>query len=47
MDEALNIAKEVEQVVLMVGTNSDWETEGNDRVVLIFLVSKMNLLKKY
>jgi beta-glucosidase len=32
MDEALNIAKEVEQVVLMVGTNSDWETEGNDRV---------------
>src|SRR6056300_750790 len=32
MDDALNIAKEVEQVVLMVGTNSDWETEGNDRV---------------
>ena len=32
MDEALKIAKEVEQVVLMVGTNSDWETEGNDRV---------------
>jgi beta-glucosidase len=32
MDEALNIAKEVDQVVLMVGTNSDWETEGNDRV---------------
>jgi beta-glucosidase len=32
MDEALNIAKDVEQVVLMVGTNSDWETEGNDRI---------------
>ena len=32
MDEALSIAREVEQVILMVGTNSDWETEGNDRV---------------
>ena len=32
MNEALKIAKEVDQVVLMVGTNSDWETEGNDRV---------------
>lgn len=30
-DEALNIAKEVDQVILIVGTNSDWETEGNDR----------------
>ena len=32
LDEALNIAKEVDEVVLLVGTNSDWETEGNDRV---------------
>ena len=30
-DEALNIAKDVDQVVMIVGTNSDWETEGNDR----------------
>ena len=30
-NEALNIAKDVDQVVMIVGTNSDWETEGNDR----------------
>ena len=32
LDEALTIAKEVDHVVLMAGTNSDWETEGNDRI---------------
>ncbi|MDC3313046.1 glycoside hydrolase family 3 protein [Gammaproteobacteria bacterium] len=32
LDEALKIAKEVDEVILLVGTNSDWETEGNDRV---------------
>ena len=32
LDEALNIAKEVDEVILLVGTNSDWETEGYDRV---------------
>ena len=32
LDEALNIVKEVDEVILLVGTNSDWETEGNDRV---------------
>ena len=30
-DEALEVAKAADQVVLIVGTNSDWETEGNDR----------------
>ena len=30
-DEALALAAEADQVVLVVGTNSDWETEGNDR----------------
>ena len=30
-DEALNLASESDQVILIVGTNSDWETEGNDR----------------
>ena len=30
-DEAIGIAKDVDQVVMIVGTNSDWETEGNDR----------------
>jgi beta-glucosidase len=32
LDEALKIAKEVDEVILLVGTNSDWETEGNDRI---------------
>ena len=32
LDEAVNVAKEVDEVILLVGTNSDWETEGNDRV---------------
>ena len=31
LEEALNIAREVDEVILLVGTNSDWETEGNDR----------------
>ena len=31
MEEAKSIAKEADAVILMVGTNSDWETEGNDR----------------
>ena len=30
-DEALSIASSADQVILIVGTNSDWETEGNDR----------------
>ena len=30
-NEALQIAEEVDQVIMVVGTNSDWETEGNDR----------------
>lgn len=30
-DEALEVAKVADQVILIVGTNSDWETEGNDR----------------
>ena len=30
-EEALTLASEADQVVLIVGTNSDWETEGNDR----------------
>ena len=29
--EAIDIASEADQVILIVGTNSDWETEGNDR----------------
>ena len=30
-NEALNLANSADQVILIVGTNSDWETEGNDR----------------
>ena len=31
LEEAVKIAKQSDAVVLVVGTNSDWETEGNDR----------------
>ena len=34
MEEAINLAKEADAVVLIAGTNSDWETEGNDRANL-------------
>ena len=30
-EEAINAANDADQVILIVGTNSDWETEGNDR----------------
>ena len=29
--EAIETAKNADQVIMIVGTNSDWETEGNDR----------------
>ena len=31
MEEAATIAQAADAVILIVGTNSDWETEGNDR----------------
>ena len=31
MEEAATIAQDADAVILIVGTNSDWETEGNDR----------------
>ena len=34
LEEAVALAKESEQVILCLGTNSDWETEGNDRETL-------------
>lgn len=34
ISEAVDLAKESDAVVLMVGTNDDWETEGNDRETL-------------
>jgi len=30
-DEAVTLAKTSDEVILIVGTNADWETEGNDR----------------
>jgi len=30
-EQAISLAKESDAVVILVGTNSDWETEGNDR----------------
>ena len=32
--EAMDVASEADAVILIVGTNSDWETEGNDRADL-------------
>ena len=34
MSRALEIAKDADAVILLVGTNDDWETEGNDREAL-------------
>ena len=34
IEQAVSLAKEVDAVVMVVGTNSDWETEGNDRSTL-------------
>ena len=34
MTRALNLASEADAVILIVGTNDDWETEGNDREAL-------------
>jgi beta-glucosidase len=34
MTRALNLASEADAVILVVGTNDDWETEGNDREAL-------------
>jgi beta-glucosidase len=34
MTRALEIARQADAVILMVGTNDDWETEGNDREML-------------
>jgi beta-glucosidase len=31
MEEATTMAQDADAVILIVGTNSDWETEGNDR----------------
>ena len=34
LNEAVEVAKNADAVILIAGTNSDWETEGNDRADL-------------
>ena len=43
LEQAISLAKESDAVLLIVGTNSDWETEGNDRSD-IFLPGKQDEL---
>ena len=46
LEEAVKIAKQSDAVVLVVGTNSDWETEGNDRKSLGLPSDQDVLIKK-
>ena len=46
LEEAVKIAKQSDAVVLVVGTNSDWETEGNDRKSLDLPSDQDVLIKK-
>ena len=46
LEEAVKIAKQSDAVVLVVGTNSDWETEGSDRKSLGLPGDQDVLIKK-
>ena len=46
MEEATSLAKEADAVILVVGTNSDWETEGNDRASLDLPSNQDELIEK-
>ena len=46
MQEAIDMAREADAVVLIVGTNSDWETEGNDRSSLQLPANQDELVTK-
>jgi len=46
LEEAVKIAKQSDAVVLVVGTNSDWETEGSDRKGLGLPSDQDVLIKK-
>ena len=43
--EAIEIAGNADQVILIAGTNSDWETEGNDRAELSLPADQDSLIK--
>ena len=45
MQEACDLANKSDAVILIVGTNSDWETEGNDRSSLSLPSDQDNLIK--
>jgi len=46
LEEAVKVAKQSDAVVLVVGTNSDWETEGNDRKSLSLPGEQDALIKR-
>ena len=46
MQEAVDTAKDADAVILIVGTNSDWETEGNDRSSLALPSNQDELVQK-
>ena len=45
LEEAVEVAKNADAVILVVGTNSDWETEGNDRVDLSLPANQDQLIE--
>lgn len=45
MDRAVNAARDADAAVLVVGTNRDWETEGNDRIDLSLPGSQAELIE--
>ncbi|MFL2701648.1 MAG: glycosyl hydrolase family 3 [Gammaproteobacteria bacterium] len=46
MEAAVDLAKESDATILIVGTNSDWETEGNDRDSLLLPLKQNELIEK-
>ena len=45
LEEAVEVAKNADAVILVVGTNSDWETEGNDRADLSLPANQDQLIE--
>ena len=45
LNEAVEVAKNADAVILIVGTNSDWETEGNDRADLSLPANQDSLIE--
>ncbi|MDC1138887.1 glycoside hydrolase family 3 C-terminal domain-containing protein [Gammaproteobacteria bacterium] len=45
LEEAIKTSREADAVILIVGTNSDWETEGNDRSELSLPADQDKLIK--